>query len=194
MQVHQINIQYNALQDRILLRISFREGGEQTAWLTRRLCIKLLPQLVQTVSDFVAQLQAAQGTGASAVALADTDTRQLLSDLRRSASNEKANFTKPYAAASGDPQDALLVYTVNIYSRPDKGQFAIELLDKPQQTGGTQRRLKWSMDESTLHASTKLLEDAVAASGWNLAATSETPPARQDGEALHTLERPKYLN
>ncbi len=195
MHVHQISIQYRPLDDRILLRISFREGGEQTAWLTRRLLLKLWPLLRNSVADFVAKLQAAQGTAASSVAVADDKTRQLLSDLRGSASNEKADFSKPYAAAAS-LENTMLVHTVNLYSQPTKASFAIELLDKPATPDAQPCRLKWSMNETTLHASMKLLEDAIQASGWDIpsVATTSEPATAPDADVLQSMERPKYLN
>ncbi|MEZ7829720.1 MAG: hypothetical protein QMB72_07965 [Brachymonas denitrificans] len=196
MHVHQISLQYRPLDDRILLRISLREGGEQTAWLTRRLLLKLWPLLRNSVADFVAKVQATQGTAASSVALADGNTRQLLSDLRSSAANEKADFSRPYAEAGSSLDNTLLVHTVNLYSQPQKARFAIELVDKPATPDSQARRLKWDMDETTLHASMKLLDDAIQASGWDIraaTASAEPAPASQT-DSLHALERPKYLN
>ena len=90
----------------------------------------------------------------------------------------------------------MLVHTVNLYSQPTKASFAIELLDKPATPDAQPCRLKWSMNETTLHASMKLLEDAIQASGWDIPSVTTTsePATAPDADVLQSMERPKYLN
>jgi len=45
--IQQINISYNPVEDRLLLKIGFSDDAELAVWLTRRL-VKIMWQLLQT--------------------------------------------------------------------------------------------------------------------------------------------------
>jgi hypothetical protein len=45
MNIHQVNVSYVGEQDRVLLRINSVGGEEFRIWLTRRMCLQLLPVL-----------------------------------------------------------------------------------------------------------------------------------------------------
>ena len=49
MKLKQINLNYQAGQDRILLRVSTHSGLEYQAWLTRRIVQRLVPALDQNL-------------------------------------------------------------------------------------------------------------------------------------------------
>lgn len=198
MNVHQISILYDALQDRILWRVNFTDdAGEQSAWLTRRLCLGLWPRLNEVVTDHVSQLQALHGTAASSVALASADTRQMLSDLKREEVRQKADFSKPFAVTSAN-DDPLLVHTVQMQPLPKQKRLKISLQEKPDD----QRQARqWAieLDEKTLHACMSMLDAALGRSGWDLpdpTAPATTAPVKSDTDSnpLDNLERPKYLN
>ena len=71
-----------------------------------------------------------------------------------------ANTLREFNKRAASLENTMLVHTVNLYSQPTKASFAVELLDKPATPDAQPCRLKWSMNETTLHASMKLLEDA----------------------------------
>ena len=198
MNVHQISILYDALQDRILWRVNFTDdAGEQSAWLTRRLCLGLWPRLNEVVTDHVSKMQATHGTAASSVALADMGTRQMLSDLKREEVRQKADFSKPFAATSSS-DDPLLVHTVQMQPLPKQKRLKISLQEKPDDS---KQARQWAieLDEKTLHACMSMLDAALGRSGWDVpdpsapASADGSKPA-SDSNPLDTLERPKYLN
>jgi hypothetical protein len=49
--IEQINLAYDPIQDRIVLRLRSRDGGVAALWLHRRLTRLLLPALVKLVGD-----------------------------------------------------------------------------------------------------------------------------------------------
>ncbi|MDP3828570.1 MAG: hypothetical protein Q8Q74_18610, partial [Polaromonas sp.] len=51
MNIHQVSVSYVREQDRLMIRINGRDGGELRAWLTRRLALALLPVLDKTAAD-----------------------------------------------------------------------------------------------------------------------------------------------
>ena len=63
MQVHQLSVNYEQAQDRILARINTTTGDELRVWLTRRLCLNLWPSLNKAVAEHVVAAKGPQGPG-----------------------------------------------------------------------------------------------------------------------------------
>ena len=50
--LHQINVTYVPTEDRLLMRVTTREGDEYRVWLTRRYCLLLLGVLQKQMDQF----------------------------------------------------------------------------------------------------------------------------------------------
>jgi hypothetical protein len=90
MNIHQLSVSHDERQDRLLLRLNTLAGEEYRFWLTRRMVTLLLPAL----TTWVLRLEAAQ----PGMAARDASTQQLLTDLKRDAFMQNADFSTPYSA------------------------------------------------------------------------------------------------
>jgi len=155
--LRQINLEYVAVQDRLILRISYGNGEEVLLWLTRR-CVKLLwPNLLglaQTVPDIAMQ--------------SHPEAKSALLGMRHEAALAKSDFSKPYegvaqGAALERPLGAepILVARMQTRRNPD-GKFLLSLL--PREGQG----VNVALDEALLHSICGLLRNIVAKTDWDL--------------------------
>lgn len=155
MKLKQINLNYQAGQDRILLRVSTHSGLEYQAWLTRRIVQRLVPALDQLYElDTVQQAP-------------DAQSRAAVREFRQSNALQQANFKPEYEAdglAPGHEGEPLLVYHVRL-RRLEAGQYLLVL--SPEAGDGLQLRF----NEVLLHATRKLLIDTQQRAGWGLFGT-----------------------
>lgn len=163
MKLKQINLTYQAGQDRILLRVSTHGGLEYQAWLTRRIVQRLVPALDQLYElDTVQQAP-------------DAESRAAVREFRQSNALQQANFTPEYETeglAPGHEGEPLLVYHVRL-RRLEAGQYLLVL--SPEDGDGLQLRF----NEVLLHATRKLLIDTQQRAGWGLFETSPVTAAAQ---------------
>jgi hypothetical protein len=166
MQLHQINIQYDMAQDRLLLRVSTRDRQEYRLWLTRRFTALWWPALFEVLGHNEAVRQQSDPEAQKAVlefqhqtALQGTDFRQ------RFDAEELAQGMAP-----------LLVQKVQM--RRDGAEHYL-LVFSPQDGPGLEVRLP----ERIMHALAKLLSEGVKQADWGIvapaAAQPELPPAAE---------------
>ena len=174
MNLQQINIEFVAEQDRLMLRLASGDRTEILLWLTRR-CVKLLwPQLVKMAESvpIIAQ-QAAP------------EARQALLDMERERALQKANFSKRYDDTARERPlgaEPLLVARMNTGRNP-QGQHVLALA--PREGQG----VNLAMDDTLLHGVCKLLQDAVARAEWDITLALPTGVAPAGDERA-----PKILN
>ena len=92
MNIHQVSVSYVQEQDRLLIRINGKEGGELRAWLTRRLTLALLPVLSQTSTEQISKVAAAAVAAALPAASADDPRGQAAGGLRNRSSAAQRRF------------------------------------------------------------------------------------------------------
>lgn len=154
MTLQQINVMYDAPQDRLLVRMNTSERVEYRFWITRRLVKGLWQGLVQ-------RMQSTETARRQAVPSA----KQAVVEFEREAALHKTTFDKPYAAEEMKPAmpgEPLLVFSVTLRSHPQEGHD-ISLMP----ANGAGFHLHFS--DTLLHGFAKLLQDAVQRSGWDLA-------------------------
>ena len=152
MKLHQIKIEFNAEEDRLMLRVSTVSAEEALLWLTRRCVLRLWPLLVGGVeaSPDVAQR------------VVDADAKKALLEFQHEKALSQAQFGKQYADTPrtrplGDVP--LLVTKLQRRAGPD-GRLVIGLL--PTQGEG----IFLTLDEPLLHGFIKLLQKAVERAEW----------------------------
>lgn len=154
MSLQQINVTYDARQDRLLVRMNTSEHVEYRFWITRRLVKGLWQGLVR-------RMQSTETARRQMVHSA----KQAVVEFEREAALRKTRFDKPYAAGElrpAMPGEPLLVFSITMRSHP-KGGHDIGLMP----ASGAGFHLRFS--DTLLHGFAKLLQDAVKLSGWNLA-------------------------
>lgn len=153
MSLHQMNLSFDAYQDRLLLRVSTTEQTEYRFWLTRRMVKRLWPGLVQlTQSTEPVRRQTAPAA------------RHAMLEFQREQALSEAKFGDPYPAEAlrpAVPGEPMLVGNVKL--RSEAGGHVLVLL--PREGEGVTLRLETRL----LHALMKLLQDMVARLEWDLA-------------------------
>lgn len=207
MNIHQVSVSYVQEQDRLMIRINGRDGGELRAWLTRRLALALLPVLDKTAADQISKAATPQEAAASL----DEQRGHLLTTFEKEATLRSGDFETPYRDQPGPPADVavgpepLLLTEVKV-TLMGNGQLRLQLFEKlPGQA--EVRDFQVMMDPQLSNGLLHLLHQSVKLSQWLTvpAAAAAVPvdaqvlvqEAAQDTEPAGLtadLARPKYLN
>jgi len=141
--LHQINISYVPVEDRLMMRINTKQGIEYRVWLTRLFTGILTGLLTKEIDKH-----------GGIPLLASTDqTRSLF---------KQGAMEKPYEAVDMPlGQTGILAYKINYKSNPD-ASLALELL--PEQGKG----VNMSLNKSLLFLFYNLLTQACAHTEWKL--------------------------
>lgn len=154
MKLRQINIEYNAEHDRLLMRIASGENQEVLLWLTRR-CVKLLwgvlLQMVRSVPDIAAQ--------------SHPDAKTALVGMRHEDVMAKTDFSKPYEAPANKehPLGAEPILVAKLQTkRNENGSFVLTLL--PSKGQG----INLNLNEELLHSLCGLLRKIASGTDWGV--------------------------
>jgi hypothetical protein len=202
MNIHQVSVSYVQEQDRLLIRINGKEGGELRAWLTRRLALALLPVLSQTSTEQISKIAATVATSALPADSAADPRGQLLAAFQTEAALRSGDFETPYqtpaeapdAAADGPEPMLLTELKVTLLGN---GQLRLQLFEKlPGRE--TVRTVQVMMDPQLSNALLQLLHQSVNASQWlQLPVIAGLEPAvesTEPAELAADLAKPRYLN
>lgn len=153
MQLHQINVAYDAEQDRLLVSMSTVERVEYKLWLTRRIVRGLWQGLVQLMAS--SELARSQAAPEARRAVVEFQHEQALREARFSDRYENGQLQP---ALPGDP---LLVVRIRLQGA-GAGRHQLSFLPKSGQGFNVQ------LTDSLLHAFARLLHDAMNATEWDL--------------------------
>jgi len=174
MDIHQIQVKYDPVADRLLLQIRTREEQLFPIWLTRRMVVRLWPHFRGMVSGL-----AVSRTAPAAVAV--PEARDMLADAARERALKAADFKTAFnASAATQPLGPEPVLPIAIDLRPAPRQAVVLVI---RDAHG--RSLELAFGEDLAHGLLKLVESALAGSEWGLVtpaaaqpAEPGTPPAR----------------
>lgn len=197
MNIHQVSVNYAPEQDRLLIRINGREGGELRAWLTRRLALALWPVLSQTAA---AQMTKLAGPAAPAASL-DEQRDQLLDTFQKEALLRTGDFKTPYKDRQGQPANAVLgpeplLLTEVKVTLMGSGQVRLQMLEKLPGSD-TVRNFQVMMDAQLTNGLLHLLHQSLNASQWlEPVASASLKPANSSEVPELAMEpaKPRYLN
>jgi hypothetical protein len=172
MRLHQLKIEFDAGQDRLLMRVSTASSQEALLWLTRRCVLRLWPLLVG-VAEAEPQIAARAW---------DPVTKRALFEFQHEKALSQATFTQDYDASTrarplGD--DPLLVARLQ-RRKADDGRMVLGLL--PTEGQG----IFLTLDAPLLHGLMKLLQNAVEKAEWGFTFKLPTaqPPGSQEGARM----------
>lgn len=196
MELAQLQIVYDALQDRLLMRVNTTAGQEVRVWLTRRLIGDLWPTWQRAV-EHARSLALPPG--------ATHEARRALVSMEREHATATADFSTPFSKAPGAPAQVTAgaqrqapssgLSPYSMHYRPPQNTFPLgeapllvsEVSLTPLQDGSLQTQWKDGpktlgivMNAQLMHAATKLLTDGVTQAGWALAmdpASTDMPVA-----------------
>jgi hypothetical protein len=170
MRLHQIRIDYQPEQDRLLLRVSTDEGAELRFWLTRRLVKGLWPALIKMAE--------AVGEGR---AQPDPVVRKAMLEFEHDKAVRQADFATPYKAASNLPLGPEPLLVTRLRAQPDgRGNTVIAM--HPTQGQG----MDLAMDAMLLHSFTRLIQGAVGKTDWDVRLELPKAPLATTGSTADT--------
>jgi hypothetical protein len=158
MNIHQLSVNHDERQDRLLLRLNTQDQQEFRFWLTRRMTLRLMPAIEQSA----VRLEAAQ----PGVAVTDAPSQNMLTELKRDAFLKKADFATPFEnRATQWPlgPEPLLITDAHLTIKPS-GALEISFEDKsdPAQTRACQLHLQVSLVHGMVH----LIQQACEKAEW----------------------------
>jgi len=173
MRLHQLKIEFDAGQDRLLMRVSTASSQEALLWLTRRCVLRLWPLLVG-VAEAEPQIAARAW---------DPMTKRALFEFQHEKALSQATFTQDYDASTrarplGD--DPLLVARLQ-RRKADDGRMVLGLL--PTEGQG----IFLTLDAPLLHGLMKLLQNAVEKAEWGFILKLPTADAPDSEHGSPTL-------
>lgn len=170
MELHQLQVIYQAEEDRLLYRASFKTADgdlqEIRAWLTRRLVQRLWPGLIGVLETQVS-LDKPQAAHASAD-IVGMEHHACVEKIKERGSFDAPYITGAYAYPLGE--EPILMTTVNFIQHPNQ---PIRMNMTPQQGRG----FEIAFPLPVLHGFCSLLKDAVEKAEWQIQLTM--PGAQQ---------------
>lgn len=167
--IQQINIAYNAVEDRLLLKIGFSDDAELAVWLTRRL-LKGLWQLLQN-DDLTPQPMTGQSHG----------TDKPLSGFEKAKPAQKLDFTSEYKHREAiNDNEVLLARDCHILKSVNQ-VASLELVCSNGQT------IKLVLTQELVLVLTNMLQLVSKETGWELPLSIHAPVmvSLQTSSALH---------
>lgn len=154
MGIHQIQMAYDAQEDRILLRILSTERAEFRFWLTRRYVKLLWTVLVKMLE-----------CDPAAAVHRDESVRRTVMGVQHAQTVQHGEYTKPYEDAGTKvlPLGTAPVLLARVTGKQPENQPPVLSLH-PQQGQG----IDIGVNTPLLHMISKLLIDAVRQSDWDL--------------------------
>ena len=153
--IQQLNLGYDALQDRLLLRLGLSDGTEIKIWLTRR--------IVKAVWGL---LQSADLLPVTAPDMFTSQTSDALDQAAKQATEQKTlkqlDFTETYDASRTNLTDAPILPRECRILALDNGQHVVELL------ADEQLNLRIPMNQELIQALTNMLQITSKEAGWDL--------------------------
>lgn len=154
MKLHQLKIDFNAEQDRLLMLVSTDDGAEVRMWMTRRFVKLLWPLLVKLAEEASPRIKVQ----------ASPEARKALLGIEHQKAVQRADFSKPFQqAARSTPLGAEPLLLARIQTGNDPKGLPVVSLHPTSGQGIT-----LTLDEVLLHSVCRLLQAAVSKSGWEI--------------------------
>ena len=152
--LHQLKVDYNAEQDRLLMLIAASDAVELRMWLTRRFVKLLWPLLVKLAEEASPRIRTQ----------ANPEARKALLGIEHQQAVQKADFSKAY---EGKPRNMPLGEEPLLLGRIQtghdrKGQPVLAM--HPAEGQG----VTLTLDSVLLHSVCRLLQAAVKKSDWDM--------------------------
>ena len=185
MHIHQLSVSYEERQDRLLLRLNTQDRQEFCFWLTRRMSLRLLPAIDQSVL----RMEASQ----PGVAAPDASSQKMLTELKRDAFLEKADFSTPFdSAAEHRPlgEEPLLITDAQL-SLQTGGGLLVTFQEKSADAAIKSCQL--NLQASLVHGLVHLIQQALVKAEWGFTTAPNAPAAAEPG-ALVPETPPRYTH
>ena len=154
MKLHQVKIDFEAEQDRLLMLIAASEKVEVRMWLTRRFVKLLWPLLVKLAEEASPRIRTQ----------ANPEARKALLGIEHEQAVSKANFALPYDDSTrATPLGADPLLLARIQTGHDPNGHPVIAMHPAEGQGVT-----LTLDPVLLHSVCRLLQAAVKKSDWDM--------------------------
>lgn len=169
MRLQQLNLDYDASEDRLLLRVGTNDGAELRMWMTRRFVKVLWPMLVRMAEETSPRIRSQS----------NPDARKALLGLEHEQAVSRANFSTPFQGGKrSTPLGEQPILLVRVRAgEDDKGRSVLGM--HPAKGKG----VTLTLDAVLLHSVCKLLQAAVKRSDWELDLSLPGTDTSRPGEA-----------
>ena len=155
MKLHQLKVDYNAEQDRLLMLIAASDDVELRLWMTRRFVKLLWPLLVKLAEEASPRIRTQ----------ANPEARKALLGIEHQQAVQKADFSKAYEdQPRSTPLGTEPLLLGRIQTGRDRNGQPVLALHPAEGQGVT-----LTLDPVLLHSLCRLLQSAVKKSGWDMA-------------------------
>lgn len=158
MEIHQIQVRYEPLADRLLLQIRTRDERLFALWLTRRMTLRLHPHLVHTVATMAVSRSAPASTVVP-------EARDMLAAAAREQALRNADFQTAFDASAAQPAlgpEPMLPTAIDIMQGERPG-LSLRVRDAHG------RSLDLHLGEEFATAFLQLIGQALAQADWGVA-------------------------
>ena len=173
MQIHQLNVSHVERQDRLLLRLNTQTAEEFRFWLTRRMALRLMPALDQSLGRL-------ESSEARMVA-PDPGSQQILTELKRDAFMQEADFKTPFSQQAHTlplGEEPLLVTDVHLQLQGNG--LLLSLQDKGAQTPGAPAQIcQLHLQAGLVHGLIHLIRQVMEKAEWLPVATTASVGVQQ---------------
>lgn|GEM_PF-610085 len=159
--IHQISIDHDPLEDRVLVRMNTQKKELVEVWLTRKISLQLLPALEKLNIELLNRQKDINRP------LNDDQSKQHMADLIHHQALENSNFSTPFEQLK-DPLTGtrpLLVTNLQATLLDNEG-LKLDLCEKIKDN---ERMLELTLDKNLLQGFKHLLSKAIENSEWKLA-------------------------
>ena len=154
MRLHQLKVDYDAEQDRLLMLVATSEGVELRLALTRRFVKLLWPLLVKLAEEASPRIRTQ----------ANPEAKKALLGIEHEQAVSKANFSLPYDDSTrATPLGAEPVLLARIQTGHDPNGHPVVAMHPAEGQGVT-----LTLDPVLLHSVCRLLQAAVKKSDWDM--------------------------
>ena len=168
MRLHQLKVDYDAEQDRLLMLVATSDAVEIRMWLTRRFVKLLWPLLVKLAEEVSPRIRTQ----------ASPEARKALLGIEHEHAVAKADFSKPYdAAPRAMPLGEAPLLLARIQTGHDRNGQPVVALHPAEGQGVT-----LTFDAVLLHSICRLLQAAVKKSDWDMELKLPGAELEQPGE------------
>jgi hypothetical protein len=176
-QMHQMQLTYVALEDRLLFRVNTKARQEFRFWMTRRYVAILWHTLTQLLAN-----RAPGSTDTPAAPLSDPLVEAAKQEIKHQEVVSQADFKTQYQESTYLPlgEAPILLFSVGVKPGP-QGEALLCL--HPEQGQG----IEMALNEQILHSICQLILDTVAKAEWGLqlAFVPGTGPAPEGPRGLN---------
>jgi len=165
--VEQINLYFDSIQDRLVLRLGLANGELAVFWLSRRLTRLLLPAMVKLVSG-------------SALAADDSARRELMAYEHRQ-SVDGSDFSKAFNDAGRlvFPDGPVLIMEVKMHVLQGDQGWRLDFISADGKS------LSLNTGKKILHSLIKLFNDVLPHTGWDVELAEVQGALDTQGRVMH---------